>query len=112
MNEVQAPESRGVIRLTDLFEAPALTDQGTGPSWCVACEPGEPFHATEFEGPSGTEPDTDAIARLVQDGDAAAVVEVGVNDADGDPAVVRLSLEQARELAELLNSLVTDGYLG
>lgn len=88
---------------TATTEAADLT--GSCPSWCAGGCDDDAVHATEFEGPV-TEPDTDAIARLVQDGDAAPAVELGVNDADGGSAAVRLSLDKARELADLLNDLV------
>jgi hypothetical protein len=90
--------------LTTAAEAADLMD--SCPSWCAGGCDEDAVHSTEFEGPV-TEPDTDAIARLVQDGDAAPTVELGVNDADGGSAAVRLPLEQARELAGLLNDLVT-----
>jgi hypothetical protein len=98
--------------LTDLLDTPAPVDQDSRPSWCVGCDEGEAFHATEFDGPDGIEPGTDAIARLVQEADAAPVIELGANDADGDSAVVRLSLAQAGSLADLLNDLITSAYLG
>lgn len=82
------------------------TAEAAAPSWCVGCDDGEAFHATEFEGPDGAEPGTDVTARLVQEGDAAPVIDLGANDADGDSACVRLSLAQARELADLLNDLI------
>jgi hypothetical protein len=98
---LQGEEAVGLTTAT--IEAAGLTD--SCPSWCAGGCDDDAVHATEFEGPV-TEPDTDAIARLVQDGDAAPAVELGVNDADGGSAAVRLSLEQARELAGLLNDLV------
>jgi hypothetical protein len=61
---------------------------------------------------SDTAPDTDVLARLTQDGDAAPTVELGVNDADGGSAAIRMSLAQARELADLLNDLITTAELG
>lgn len=79
--------------------------------WCVGCDETEAFHATEFEGPAGFEPDTDAHARLVQEGDAEPVIDLGVNDTDGDSACVRLSLDQAQELADLLNDLIATARL-
>ena len=101
-----------MIRLTALCEDIAPDAEDSAPSWCVACDESEAFHATEFDGPDGVEPDTDAVARLVQEGDAEPVIDLGVNDADGDSACVRLSLAQARELADLLNDLITSAELG
>jgi hypothetical protein len=83
----------------------------TCPPWCEGGCEDDQVHATEYEGPA-LEPDTEAIARLVQEGDAAPQVELGVNDADGDSAGVRLSLAQARELAGLLNDLVATAESG
>jgi hypothetical protein len=98
--------------MTETAPLIAQDAEGSWPSWCVGCDEGEAFHATEFEGPDGIEPDTDAIARLVQEGDAAPVIDLGANDADGDSACVRLSLTQARELADLLNDLIEAAELG
>jgi hypothetical protein len=103
-----------VIRLTDLLENPAQAEQDSCPSWCVGGhdEAAEPECVTEFDGPSGTEAGTDAIARLMQDGGADAVIELAVHDADESEAVVRLSLDQASELVELLTHLITEAHLG
>jgi hypothetical protein len=98
--------------MTELREDIAPEVEDPRPSWCVGCDEGEAFHATEFEGPDGSEPDTDAIARLVQEGDAEPMIDLGANDADGDSACVRLSLAQARELADLLDNLITAAELG
>lgn len=86
--------------------AEAAAPADSRPSWCVGCDDAEAHHATEFEGPDGIDPGTDAFARLVQKGDAAPVIDLEANDAGGDSACVRLSLAQARELAGLLNNLV------
>jgi hypothetical protein len=107
------PDSKhGVFVSTELHENIAPDAEGSCPSWCVGCDDGEAVHANEFEGPILPMRDDEAIARLVQEGDSAPVVELGVNDADGGSACVRLSLAQARELADLLNDLITDAELG
>jgi hypothetical protein len=82
------------------------------PSWCCGCDESDTAHVNEYEGVSDTAPDTDVLARLTQDGDAAPTVELGVNDADGGSAAIRMSLAQARELADLLNDLITTAELG
>jgi hypothetical protein len=97
--------------MTELRNDIATDAEYSCPSWCAGGCDEDGQHVTEFDGPT-TEPDTDAIARLVQDGDATPVVELGVNDADGGSAAVCLSLAQARELADLLNDLITSAELG
>jgi hypothetical protein len=103
-----------VIRLTDLLETPAPADEDSCPSWCAGGCDEDALHAAEYEGVSDTAPDTDVLARLMQDGDAAPTVQIGVNDPDEMPgsAAVRLSLEQARDLVDLLNDLITAAELG
>lgn len=64
--------------MTELREDIAPDAEALAPSWCVGCGDGEAFHATEFDGPDGVEPDTDAVARLVQEGDAEPVIEMAM----------------------------------
>jgi hypothetical protein len=86
-----------------------------GPSWCIGGHDDDdpaPVHETEFDGPRGIEADTDVTTRLVQEGSGTPVIELGVNDADGDSALIRLSLDQASELVEFLTRLLTEAELG
>lgn len=80
------------------------------PAWCEGCDD-DGRHVTDFSSvyPADEE---EALVRLVQDGAAAPVVELGVNDADGDSAALRLSVEQARELADLIDDLIAAAELG
>ena len=75
------------------------------PAWCEGCDDSG-MHVTDYEGVDGTGAENEALARLAQEGDGPALVELGVNDADGGTVAIRMSLEKARELADLLNDLV------
>lgn len=100
--------------MAELREDTAQEAEDSCPSWCCGCDESDTTHVNEYEGVRDTPPDTDVLARLMQDGGAAPTVEIGVNDLDEVPgsAAVRLSLEQARELADLLNDLITAAELG
>jgi hypothetical protein len=98
--------------LTDLLETPALADEDFCPSWCVGGCDDDALHTNEFEGPSLPVADDEAIVRLVQERNAVPVIELGVNDADGGSALVRLSLDQAEILVDLLNDLIVSARQG
>jgi hypothetical protein len=86
-----------------------------GASWCCGGHDDSEtplVHANEFEGAQGIEADTDAIARLTQNGSDLPVIELAVHDADENEAVIRLDLTQARVLASLLEDLIYHGECG
>lgn len=86
--------------------AQAADGEDECPSWCVGCDETETGHANEYEGTSDPAPDSEwhALARTVQDHRGGPVlVELAVLDGDGNEAVVRMTPDQAAELAAAIS---------
>ena len=99
--EHQSPEHANA----DLCDSITSNVEDSCPAWCEGCDD-DGMHVTDYAGVDGAGPENDALARLRQESDGPALVELGVNDADGGSAAIRMTLEKARELADLLNDLV------
>ena len=89
------------MSVTEIPLEPSVDDC---PAWCEGCDD-DGVHVTDYAGADGTRPDDGALARLRQEHGGEAEIELGVNDADGDSALMRLTPAGARELAYILLDL-------
>jgi hypothetical protein len=85
----------------------AVHSEGECPSWCTGCGVNELRHASEYDGTSAPDLDSEwhVLARTVQDrhGDGPVLVELAVLDEDGNEAVIRLTPDQASELSAAID---------
>ena len=96
--------------MTDLAYdgTPQAAHEDECPSWCCGCDERTGQHATEFEGPGSYPADGGAwhaIARTVlgHHRGGPALIEISVQDQDGSETAVRLTPDQAAELAAAIS---------
>ena len=54
--------------MTDTSTEMVQDAEDSCPAWCDGCDE-DGAHVTDYEGVDGTEPDNEALARLMQEGD-------------------------------------------